>query len=672
MPLIAFAYLAFAGALLLAFTGFSTAGFGVAAVAIAYSAVRRDSRVAALSMLFAAGLLLGLDSATPARRVSRDEVRARSAAESLHFGGKARNAAARRIETLFGRDAPMAKALLIADQHSIPPEMRDRYARAGIIHMLSISGLHVAIIAAAISLACQVARVPKRMGAVVTILVTGLYVAIIGAPAPALRSAVMLAAGAVSRIVQRPTSPWASLALGAFAPLAVPRTILDLGYQLSVAGIAGLIASGALARRFLNSRLTGSRLAVSRDLLTSIVAGLVTAPLVAWYFGRVSLVGPVANLIAGPVIALLQPMLFLAMALAPLHSAAVFVASACHPLLALFDGIAMTAANVPGAALSFVPSLAAALLAGASVVLLIVAAVSRYPARPLIGSAGLLVAVVWLPVIPAPHSGLVEMHVLDVGQGDAILVRTDRGRWILFDAGRIWRSGDAGRSTIIPYVMRRGGKLVTFVLSHPHADHLGGAATVFRALHPPVFYDAAFAQGSLAYRNVLQTAVQSRVEWRRVHPGDEIQVDDVNVHFLAPDSAWTASLADPNEASTIALVQYRSVRFLLVGDAEQAEEQWLLEHARRDLRADVIKVAHHGSSTSSGDEFLAAVNPQAAIISVGVDNDYGHPSADVLSALGRVGAQVFRTDRQGTILVSTDGRTIMISADGERWDVSRN
>jgi competence protein ComEC len=672
MPLIAIAYLAFASGLLASFGGLATPGFAVAGGLLAFAAFRRDTRAAGISMVGVAGLLLALESAAPARRLSRHEIRVRAYAESMPAAERVRTAAAHRIENLFGKDAPMAKALLIADQHSIPPEMRDRYARAGIIHMLSISGLHVAIIAAAISLLCQVARLPRTLGGVVTIVATGLYVAVIGAPAPAVRSAVMLGTGAVARIAQRPTSAWASLALGAFAPLVAPRTVLDLGYQLSVAGIAGLIASGALARRFLAPRLSGSRLAVSRDLLTSVVAGVVTAPLVAWYFGRVSLVGPLANLIAGPVIALLQPMLFLAMMLAPIHSAAVFVAGACHPLLVFFDNIAVRAAEMPAASLNVVPSLAAALLAGGCVVALITAAVSRYPGRPLVTAAGLLVVVAWLPMIPVSRTGQVEMHVLDVGQGDAILVRTDRGRWLLFDAGRVWRSGDAGRSTIIPYVMRRGGRVVTFVLSHPHADHLGGAATVFRALHPATFWDAAFAQGSVVYREVLRTALDSRVEWKRVHPGDEIQVDGVTVEFLAPDSAWTASLADPNEASAIALVRYRAARFLLVGDAEQAEEAWLLDHARQELRADVLKVAHHGSSTSSGDEFLAAVNPQAAIISVGAENGYGHPSADVLAALGRIGARVFRTDREGTIVVRTDGTRITISADGHQWDISPN
>jgi competence protein ComEC len=156
-----------------------------------------------------------------------------------------------------------------------------------------------------------------------------------------------------------------------------------------------------------------------------------------------------------------------------------------------------------------------------------------------------------------------------------------------------------------------------------------------------------------------------------VHAGDVTQIDGVRIDFLAPDSAWTASLSDPNEASTIVLMTYGERRFLLVGDAEREEEGWLIDHARSDLRADVLKVGHHGSSTSSTDQFLAAVNPSLAVISVGADNTYGHPSVDVLAALGRIGARTMRTDRAGTIVVRSDGRRLTVEAVGERWDISR-
>jgi competence protein ComEC len=131
-------------------------------------------------------------------------------------------------------------------------------------------------------------------------------------------------------------------------------------------------------------------------------------------------------------------------------------------------------------------------------------------------------------------------------------------------------------------------------------------------------------------------------------------------------------LKDPNLASTIAVARFGMVRFLLVGDAELAEEEWLLEHHRDELRANVLKVAHHGSSTSSSDAFLAAVQPDVAVISVGAGNTYGHPSADVLRALARVGAEVLRTDEAGTVIVRTDGTRIEIEAGGDKWQVAHD
>ncbi len=612
------------------------------------------------------GAMGGLESARPVNQTTAHQAPANHTALDA-----ARLRASRSIERLFGRDAPMAKALLIADQHDIPPEVRDRYARAGMVHMLSISGLHVAIVAGAVALLLQLARVPRAAASIASVLVTAVYVAVIGAPAPALRSAVMLAMVSASKATQRPTSPWASLAVGALIPLILPRTVLDLGYQLSVVGIAGLIASGALGRRLLAPRLDGWRQKVARELLTSVVATILTAPLIAWYFGRLSLIAPLANLAAGPVIAILQPTLFLALVAAPIPGLGAFFAAAAHPLLLLFDGVASAAASIPGASIDVVPSLFTVVAGGVMVLALLVAAMSRYPMRPAVVAAGSLCLIAWSPALHFPYSGDVELHVLDVGQGDAILLRTDRGRWVLFDAGRVWQGGDAGRSTIIPYVMRRGGTVLSFVLSHAHADHVGGAASVIKALHPATFWDSAFPQGSVVYDDALQAARSVGVEWHRVHAGDSLTFDGVGVKFLAPDSAWTASLSDPNSASTIALVEYGENRFLLVGDAEEPEEDWLIDHSRDDLHADVLKVGHHGSSTSSSDRFLAAVNPSLAVISVGAGNLYGHPSTDVLAALARVGARVLRTDKVGTIVVHTDGHHITYEAAGENWQIPR-
>ncbi|HEV7594936.1 MAG TPA: DNA internalization-related competence protein ComEC/Rec2 [Gemmatimonadaceae bacterium] len=621
---------------------------------------------AGLALVFAGAAIIALTTPPPERPLARAKI-----SPPTDLLARIRTRAGRSIDHTFGEDAPLARALLIADQRQIPSEMRDRYASAGLVHMLSISGLHVAVIAAAMELLFQVGRMPRRVALLGAFIATGVYVAVIGAPPPALRSAAMLGVTMISRLAQRPTSAWAAWAIGAFIPLFAPRTVVDVGYQLSVLGMCALVAAGSLWRRHLAMRLTGWKARIGRELVTSLVACAVTAPLVAWVFGRVSLIAPASNLIAAPVVTLAQPVLFLALLLAPFGWLARFVAQAVHPLLFAFDWIAWAAASVPGAAITVTTTAVTAVLAASAALSLVAACVSRYPSRPVIAGVGLLALMTVVPAVPFGSISGVELHVLDVGQGDAILLRTDAGRWVLFDAGPAWNGSDAGRRVVIPYVLRRGGSLESFVLSHPHNDHVGGAASVLNAMHPRSYWDAAFAGGAETYIASLSAAREKGIEWHRVHPGDSIQVDGVTVSFLAPDSLWTVGLKDPNLASTIAVVRYGMVRFLLVGDAERAEEDWLLAH-HAELHADVLKVGHHGSSTSSSDEFLAAVHPALAVISVGAGNKYGHPSADVIRALALVGAEVLRTDEAGTIVVRSDGVRIEVEAKGDKWELARD
>jgi competence protein ComEC len=668
MPLITAAYLAYIGGLLAGFGGFAWIAVVAASIAFAATLYRARAEQSALALIFAAAAILAVT--TPPSERPTVHLRKREPPSDILSRVRAR--AARSIDRTFGDDAPLARALLIADQHQIPTEMRDRYAAAGLIHMLSISGLHVAVIAAAMELLFQVARLSRRASLFGAFIATGVYVAVIGAPPPALRSAAMLGVSMASRLSQRPTSPWAAWALGAFVPLVQPRVAVDVGYQLSVLGMCALVAAGSLWRRHLADRLDGWRGKFARELVTSIVACAVTAPLVAWFFGRVSLIAPLSNLVAAPIITLAQPILFLALLVSPLGAVARFCAQAAHPLLFAFDWVAWAAASTPGAAITVTTTLLTAVLAAIAAAALVVACSSRFPARPAITGLAALATLSVFPALPISRSDRVELHVLDVGQGDAILIRTNAGRWILLDAGPAWRGGDAGRATVLPYILRRGGSLEAFVLSHPHTDHVGGAASVLTAMRPHAYWDAAFAGGSDAYSASLAAARKQGIDWHRVHPGDSIRIDGVSVSFLAPDSAWTVGLKDPNLASTIAVVRYGMVRFLLVGDAERAEEDWLLAQHRDELRAQVLKVGHHGSSTSSSDAFLDAVHPDVAVISVGAGNKYGHPSNDVLHALSRVGAEVLRTDEAGTVIVRTDGVHIEIEAKGDKWELAHD
>ena len=578
-----------------------------------------------------------------------------------------RSSAGRNIDQLFGDRAGLVRALLIADSRQIDTGLRDNFADSGLVHMLSISGLHVGIIAAATVLLLRAVRLSIAPAMTCSTLITAVYVLIIGAPAPAVRAAAMLCVFAASRLMQRPTSPWAALALGALVPLLDPRAVSSLGYQLSVAGMIGLISAGVLIKRASIST-AGIRGAITTSLVATVVASMVTAPIIAWHFGRISLIAPLANLAAAPLMLLLQPLLFLALLLAPLFAVASFAADAAQPLLFLFEEVARIAAAPDWAAVDVAPSLLSVLVSGAGALALILAINGDRPARFIVVAAASATLVILSPLLPGiPGGGRLEIHLIDVGQGDAIAVRLPDRRWILFDAGRSWRGGDAGRRVVIPYLRRRGGELFAFVLSHPHSDHVGGAGSVIRWLTPRVFWDAAYVAANEDYLSALRITSSSRTTWRRVHPGETVPLGGVVMQFLAPDSVWASTLDDPNEASTVAVLRYGNVTLMLTGDAEKAEEEWLVAKYGVRLRSTILKVAHHGSKTSSTPIFLDAVKPKVALISVGAGNRYGHPSPDVVAELLARGTTVLRTDLHGHVVLSTDGKDLVVEARGERW-----
>jgi len=579
-----------------------------------------------------------------------------------------RNAAGAGIDRTFASDAPLVRALLIADRHDLSPELRDQFAAAGLAHILAIAGLHVGIIALAIEIALQLMGVPRQRAAIITIAVVILYVAVIGAPVPAVRSAAMLTVLLTTRIAQRPTSRWAIVTVGACQPLVDPRAVLDAGYQLSVVGVASMISAGIVSRRIGVHRLHWLLKSIALTLIGTTIATIGSAPIVAWVFGRVSLVAPLSNLAATPLLELAQPMIFAGMLVAPIHPLASIFADAAHPLLVGLMFVASKAASIPGGSIPVAPT---ALATGITAVMsggVIVACASREWRTPLTIAATAVAALIWLPLAPAT-SGDVELHMMDVGQGDAIGLRTPHGHWILIDAGPAWRAGDAGRSTVMPYLGRRGGSLDLFVLSHPHTDHVGGAPSVLHAMHPETYIDAGFPGSAEMYRASLELSRREGIHWRRARPDDVITIDGVRLRILAPDSAWTSMLRDPNLASVVLLAEFGDVRMLFMGDAERPEEDWLLEHERAQLHADVLKVAHHGSKTSSTEPFLDAVSPRLALVSVGAGNTYHLPTPDVLRRIAAHGAQVLRTDLVGPIVARTDGHRIFVETAGDQWEL---
>lgn len=280
-----------------------------------------------------------------------------------------------------------------------------------------------------------------------------------------------------------------------------------------------------------------------------------------------------------------------------------------------------------------------------AVMLLLVGVVSVYLGQPLAA-----------PVVPANGDGRLTLAMLDVGQGDSIILRSPSGKVVLIDAGP---SDEVAQEVVLPQLRRMGvSKLDYLVLTHPHQDHVGGMPLVLRAVPTEVAVLSGEISSNAAYRDVLRLVQSGKAQALRARRGTSLDLGEgATVEVLnPPDRLFEGA----NDNSIVLRVSCGNASILLMGDAERAAIGSILE-AEVPLRSAVLKVGHHGSSDATTRDLLQTVGPRYALISVGADNEYGHPHKETLSLLGEVGARVYRTDQLGTITVTTDGQEIQIA-----------
>jgi len=564
--------------------------------------------------------------------------------------GAVRDRLSQRTAALFGARAPLVDALVFAPNVDLDPAVRERYARSGLAHILSISGLHVGFLAAWLALLLAKLRLPPRARMATAGVVLVAYLWLIGFPAPALRAVAMLVLSDVARVRQRIVAPRGTLAVAALLVLlADPWALRAVGAWLSIAAMGAVIwADRAFRGRPLWLRLVAP----------SIAATLLTAPISALAFGTVAPIGVLANLIAVPLSGVVVPGLVLALALSWVTSGlATLVAAGSGLGLALLDLVARGAAAVPGGHVTMMAGWQAAVVwAG-------VAALAWWlwhsPRRPWLIAARVAFASTVLVVASLKDAFALDdcvcltVHFLDVGQGDAAALRTPHGRWIVIDGGPRIPGDDAGRRVVVPFLRRQGvDRLAVVVATHGDADHLGGLPAVVDAFDPEVVLEPGEPLGRPLYLEFLATVESSGARWHAARAGDRIELDGVVLQVLSPDSVWLRLPIDVNEHGVVLLVTYGDERLLFQADAGLPVEAYL---AGRVGRVELLKVGHHGSRSATSDAWLDELAPREAVISVGRRNRYGHPTAEVLGRLAQHGITVLRTDERGTITFSTDG-----------------
>ena len=581
----------------------------------------------------------------------------------------------RAVSTLhrrFGDRGPVAAALVVARREGLAPEVREAFVRSGTAHLLAISGFHVGVVAALLYTLLRLGGrgLGRRRGALVAVWGVWAYVLGIGAPDAAARAALALSLAAAGTLRGRPVAGEGALAVAFLVlGLADPGSLLRPGAQLSFAGAWGLVRWGpgleARLREALPRRL-------ERFLASPLAAGCAatagTLPVVAWHFERLSLVGIPATLAAAPVVSLAVPGLLATLLAEALHPAlGTFVAGGVDVLLAVLVAAVRVFAALPFASVEVPRAWTLTVVAGAlAAPALLRPGRVRSPVRLAVALAGAVAAVQLRPLaLRVAERGSVEVVAVDVGQGDALLVRSPRGRWLVVDAGPASDGWDAGRERVLPYLRGRGVDAVeAVVLTHPHLDHVGGAAAILEALEVGGVLDPGVPVGMAAWREALAGADRAGAGWWVAEAGDTYALDGMTLEVLQPLDLDGAE-ADANRVSVVLLVRWGAFAALLTGDAPAEEE---LEATRDVGPVDVLKVGHHGSLTSTPPALLERLRPRVALVSVGRGNRYGHPHPAVLARLREAGARVLRTDVNGTVSVTArpDG-TVRVRA--ERPDV---
>lgn len=564
--------------------------------------------------------------------------------------GAVRDRLSARSTELFGARAAIVNALVFAPNEQLDPDIRERYVRSGLAHILSISGLHVGFLAAWLALLLRKLRLaPVPRFAAMLLLLFG-YLWLLGLPPPALRAGAMLVLAELARLRQRVVAPRGVVALSALVVLLVdPAALRSVGAWLSVAGVAAVIwADRAFAPAPRAVRLAAPALA----------ATLLTAPISAFVFGTVAPIGVVANLVGIPIAAIAVPGLVLALGLSwVMTGLARLIAGGAGLGLALLDLVARGAAAVPGGHVIMIAGWQAAALWAA------LAGVAwwlwRSPRRPWLVAARLafattvFVATSFGAVVPLDSCTCLTVFFLDVGQGDAALLRTPHNRWIVIDGGPRTPESDAGRRIVVPFLRRQGaGRVAVAVATHGDADHLGGMPAVIAAFDPELVLEPGEPLGRPLYLEFLARVEESGARWHPARAGDRIELDGVALEVLSPDSLWMTLPLDVNEHGVVLRVSYGAVRLLFQADAGLPVEARL---AGRVGPVELLKVGHHGSRSATSDAWLDELAPHEAVISVGRHNRYGHPTPEVLARLAAHGVTLLRTDERGTITFSTDG-----------------
>lgn len=610
-------------------------------------------------------------------------------------------------------EAELCIGLVIGDRTNLAEDIQEDFKTSNLTHTLAVSGSHFVYIILAVTYINKFLK-RKRLGQILMLIVIVLFMNLTGNTGSVVRSGIMASLGVVASIIHRKSDIWNNMAIAMLIQIILnPYIIFDVGVQLSYGGVIGIVAFNKVVTNFieqLNNKLRKifdnliknnnkknkiiklpNNISIcnyiKESISVTISANIVIIPIMMYTFNTISLSFVISNLLAGAILGIIVlyafALIFLYMILHNLISPLFII---LNLMLKLLIYIAHCCSLIPFSKIYVVtPNIVLIILLYIMLYLKnsedflqkILSKLNKFIAKitnwanihskdtsmvifkrfTLICLIVVIVANFTFPIMASKRNNL-EVNFIDVGQGDSTLIRVSN-KTILIDGGgsSYGETFDVGEMTLFPYLLDRGIRTIDYVIvSHFDSDHCQGLNFVLENMKVKNAIISSLGQKSSEYETFLNLAKKQNTNLIYVKKGDTIKIGKSIIKILFPDNE---PITD-NEKNNNALVfkfMWKNISILFTGDIEEKAENKILnlyEDDSEELRATILKVAHHGSKTSSTKQFLEAVNPKIALIGVGEDNNFGHPNSGVLDRIDGLGCKIYRTDKCGEISIRFD------------------
>jgi len=566
------------------------------------------------------------------------------------WAARLRAAASQRIRASIPEpSATILAGALWGERGALPDDLHDAFQATGTVHVLVTAGLHLGIVAALVAFLLSRLGLHRSAACAAALLLIVSYAWFTGAHLPSERAAAMIGVALLARACGARVTSWNALALAALLVAFLwPAAVGSASFALSFSCVAAIVLFAEPIAAQLHALPLHER--VREALALTCATQIGTWPLTAAVFSTLAPYAILANALIVPLIALVLLGGIATLALP-------FVAPLETLLLLTVEHIVRTIAAFPGAKATMAtpPFIAIAVYDAATVGAAIALRGGRAGLALAVLAAGCL-AVALPNFVRFPHG--LEITSLDVGQGDAAVIRTPHDHIILIDTGGELERGGAtsnaeraGARIVLGYLRRAGIRRIDLMLlTHPHGDHLGGAFPIINAMPVKMIFDSGQTYSGRAYRDAMAAARSYGIPVVLARRGMHwTSGDGVTLDVLSPSLPFLVDTGDDvNENSIVVMLHYRGFRELFMGDAGEASEGRLLAGGY-DLHADILKVGHHGSRYASTPDFAAAVRPGIAVISVGRHNTFGHPAGTTIETWHQIGANILRTDQCGAV-----------------------